>query len=63
MPTPTPTTTQKKQAWEVNCDCGFMVRDRNEKEWVQIVQTHTKTTHNMPTDEKGVLAMAKPVRM
>lgn len=57
------TTTTKKQAWDVNCDCGFMVRDYNQKELVQLVQTHVNTTHNKTVSEKDVLGMAKPAKV
>jgi predicted small metal-binding protein len=52
-----------KQGWEKNCECGFMVRDYNQKEFVQMVQNHSQGTHHEPMSEKEVLADAKPIRM
>lgn len=64
-PTATPNTTpvtHGKTGLEVNCDCGFVVRDFNQKELVQITQLHVKGSHNQVIAEKDVLGMAKSVK-
>lgn len=64
-PTATPhatPVTHGKTGWEVNCDCGFIVRDFNQKELVQITQLHVKGSHSKVVGEKDVLGMAKPVK-
>lgn len=65
-PTTTPRTTpvtHGKTGWEINCDCGFVVRDFNQKELVQIAQFHVKGSHNQVLAEKDVLGMAKTVKV
>jgi predicted small metal-binding protein len=62
-----PTTTKppqggkKQQTWTVDCapECGFSVRNHNQKELVAMVQMHTKQTHNKNTPEADVLKMAR----
>ena len=46
---------------KVECDpkCGFMVRSHDEKEIIEIVMQHAKTSHNLTITEKDIKAMMK----
>jgi hypothetical protein len=53
-----------RSGWEKTCDCGFQVRDYNKGEFVGIVNTHLKTTHNMaPMSEAELIKGSKPITM
>lgn len=57
------TTTGKTTLWEVDCstECGFMVREHNQKSLINAVQGHLKNVHNTTKTDKDVLAMARKV--
>jgi predicted small metal-binding protein len=67
MPTPNTagtTTNTPRQGWEKSCDCGFLLRDYNKGEFVNVVNTHLKTSHGTAAlSEKDVLAGAKAIKM
>jgi predicted small metal-binding protein len=43
----------------VRCECGFEVRDREDK-LIPAVQKHGLEAHNMTVSREQVLAMARP---
>lgn len=59
--TPTRTGTTPK-LWSINCapECGFMVRDHNETEIVQLGVTHMKMTHGKTMTTADIKPMVKP---
>lgn len=61
----TPTTMKTlRQGWEKTCECGFMLRDYNKGEFVAMLNTHLKGTHNTgPLSQADVIAGSKPVRI
>lgn len=60
----TPTKT-KNQLWEFTCvpECGFMVREHNQKALVQEANTHARMVHPdmKPMADQQVLGMAKKI--
>jgi len=45
---------------KVSCDCGKVIREKNDDELVSAVQKHAKQVHNMSLSRDQVLAMAEP---
>lgn len=60
MPT---TTATKNQLWEIDCapECGFMVREHNQKALLAETQAHLKMVHNWTKTDKEILGMARKV--
>lgn len=54
-------TASPRTAWERTCDCGFMLRDYNEDEFVSLIQQHVKTTHGQTIDRAGAMQDAKRI--
>lgn len=45
---------------KVYCDCGKVIREKNDDELVSEVQKHAKQVHDMSLSRAQVLAMAEP---
>ena len=45
---------------KVTCDCGKVIRERNEDALVSAVQAHAKAVHSMSLSREQVLAMSEP---
>jgi len=59
--TTTTTTTRATAGWQVDCDCGFMLRDHNKDETVQLTKTHVKTSHGQTITDAEALKRARTV--
>ena len=46
---------------QVSCDCGKIIRERNDDQLVEVVQQHAREVHGMDLTREQVLAMAEPV--
>ena len=44
----------------INCECGFVVRGKDEDELVVNAQAHAKSEHNMDLTARQALAVAEP---
>ena len=44
----------------INCDCGHVVRGRDDDELVRNAQQHAKDAHGMEITREQVLAIAQP---
>lgn len=42
------------------CECGVVIRGRNDDELVQQAQRHAREVHRMQVTREQVLAMARP---
>lgn len=47
-------------AKRVSCDCGKVIREKNDDDLVQSVQKHASEVHNMQLSREQVLSMAEP---
>ena len=49
---------EKKKLMKVECDpeCGFMVRDHDEKELIEMVKRHSKKFHDKEMTDKEIRA-------
>lgn len=46
---------------QVSCDCGKVIRAKDDDELVSKVQTHADDVHDMELTRDQVLSMAEPV--
>lgn len=44
----------------INCECGFVVRGKDEDELVANAQAHAKIEHHMDLTPRQALAIAEP---
>jgi predicted small metal-binding protein len=42
------------------CECGVVIKGRNDDELVERAQTHARDVHRMEITREQVLAMARP---
>ncbi|HUF12985.1 MAG TPA: DUF1059 domain-containing protein [Longimicrobiales bacterium] len=45
---------------QVSCDCGKVIREKNDDQLVATVQKHAKEVHDMELTREQVLSMAEP---
>lgn len=45
---------------QVSCDCGKVIREKNDDHLVATVQKHAKEVHDMELTREQVLSMAEP---
>lgn len=59
------TKTAPRPGWTVECGplCGFVVRDHEKQEIVQITMLHMKQTHKTTLTEAEALASVKPTTL
>jgi predicted small metal-binding protein len=48
-------------AFVINCECGFVVRGKDEDEIVVNAQAHAKSEHSLELTARQALAVAEPV--
>lgn len=46
---------------QVSCDCGKVIREKDDDQLVATVQQHAREIHRMELSREQVLAMAEPV--
>lgn len=53
---------KEKELKKVECDpmCGFMIKDHDEKELIEMVKKHVKNTHGKDLSDKEIREKIKP---
>ena len=46
---------------QVSCDCGKIIREKNDDQLIATVQKHAREVHNMELTRDQILSMAEPV--